>query len=76
MSLLTEALTVTTRAGGTCGVRRLMDRLSESEQAELREALTAPVQSKALSKALSNRGHDLPPQTIGRHRRGDCTCDR
>ena len=81
MSLLTEAVELEARQGGTCALATLMAGLSPSEQAELTEALTAQdalgrwfVASKALSLALKARGHDVGYHTISRHRRGDCKC--
>ncbi len=76
MSLLTEARIVARRAGGTCGVAVLTSRLSEAEQAELIEALESDVSASAITKALELRGHDIGHQTIGRHRRGQCSCPR
>ena len=82
MSLLTEAQALSRRPGGTCGVTLLVRRLSESEQAELHEAIWArddtdrwSVASQAISDALKERGHVLPRMTIDRHRRRECHCD-
>lgn len=75
MSLLTEAQAIARRPGGTCGVSLLVRSLSESEQAELHEALMADsVSSKALAAALKLRGHNIAYNTIQRHRRRDCAC--
>ena len=74
MSLLEEAQGLQRRAGATCSVQALLDRLGPSEQAELAEAIASPVQAVALSKALRARGHEVGDQSIARHRRGDCQC--
>lgn len=73
MSLLAEAQALTKRAGA-CGVARLLGPLSESEQAEVHEALAAHVSARALSDAMRERGWVLNYQTITRHRAGVCSC--
>lgn len=74
MSLLAEAQELAKRPGGTCGVARLVRRLSESEQAELAEALASDVSARALCEALAKRGYEIGKHTIERHRAGACQC--
>lgn len=74
MSLLEEAQSLAKRPGGTCGVAVLVRGLSESERAELAEALASTVSARALSEALEGRGHPINQQTLQRHRTGVCSC--
>jgi hypothetical protein len=74
MSLLTEAEALTSKVGGTCTVKRLLDRLPPEERAELVEALASEVETTALSKALLRRDVDISSHTLRRHRRRECRC--
>lgn len=74
MSLISEAEDHEHRQGGLCAVAGLRESLDDKGKAELAEALAAPITGTALAKALQNRGHKVAPESIQRHRRGDCQC--
>lgn len=76
MSLLAEATALTTRKGGVCSVNLLEQTLEPALLAELREALDSQVETSALARALTARGHDIKATALQRHRRGDCACPR
>jgi hypothetical protein len=76
MSLLAEATALTTRKGGVCSVSLLEQTLDPATLAELREAMGSPVETSALARALTARGHDIKATALQRHRRGDCACPR
>ena len=76
MSLVQEAEALRHRQGGVCGVYLLEQTLEPAERDELSEALASPVQSAALARALSKRGHEVKSNALQRHRRRDCVCAR
>lgn len=64
-------------AGTACGVTRVLKSLSESDQKVLTAALAdATIQHSAIERVMKAEGHRLPALTIGRHRRGECSCGR
>lgn len=76
MSLLVEAQAHAKR-GSSCGMAVLQSALSESERAELQEALDAStISARALADAMKARGWVINYQTITRHRARSCSCDQ
>lgn len=79
MSALSQALAAEAAKGQRrpeCGVKALMARLPKREAQELRDALEGPLPHAVITRALAGLGHKLADTTIGRHRRGGCSCDR
>lgn len=63
--------------GPTCKVRLILDKMDKQDRKELTEALLDPAfTSAAISRALNRAGFDIRPDSISRHRRRDCTCER
>lgn len=74
MSLIDEAK-AETRKGPPCGVGVLIASDPDGFGAEVVEALDdLDCTAAALSRALAKHGHRVAPDTIRRHRRGDCLC--
>lgn len=64
-----------TRKGPTCTVGRLLTTLSPIERDRLQAALDDPDWTSAhLTRVLGKHGTRMAPQTIQRHRRGECLC--
>ena len=71
--LLAEATLDTRRQ--PCSISLLRSQLPPEDAEVLTKAMDDPViTSAAIARALGNYGHKLAPQTVQRHRRGDCTC--
>lgn len=65
------------RHGMPCGVQVLLDKLADepSELAAFQAMLADPKWSAtAIRKAVMDEGHEVPQQTIGRHRVQACRC--
>lgn len=75
-SLLDDlAAPVTTRKGPQCTVGRLLTILSPIERDRLQEALDNPEwTASGLTRVLVKHGTPMAPQTVQRHRRGECRC--
>lgn len=60
-----------------CGYKAVCAVIDESDIKDLDTALNDPtIQAVAIERALRHRGHTISANTIRRHRRGDCSCDR
>ena len=64
------------RVGPQCAIKRIAGALTPAEHADLSKALELGLPAAAISRALIARGHKVKPETINRHRRGECACDR
>lgn len=81
---LTEFELASNPRGPRCGVSTAMDRLDAAGGAKLQEALSRTkntpkyrrIKNTEIAVWLKARGIDMSHTTIGRHRRGDCSCDR
>ena len=72
MSLSDEAKDQSYHAKPTCTLATLEPDLL----AEINDALDAPdVTDIGVERALAKRGVRIKAATLGRHRRGDCTCE-
>ena len=68
-----EALSAPRRT--ECTVKKLLADLDGQELADFKAALDAPhITHAAISQWLKNRGHQLSGHTVGRHRKGACSC--
>lgn len=78
MSLLSEVAERSVwRMGPECSVARILRALDEDDRADLVTVLADErFIGKAIADALGQRGHRIGPETIRRHRRGDCLCRR
>ena len=78
--LLDDIQTLNTHARPNgCVVARVMQELSDADQADLEAALADPgVMHVAIARALINRGHDVGAhgKSIASHRKGQCGCAR
>ena len=70
------------RPGPGCAVPGTLAQLSESERAAVSSGLDIAfhktdrhVTYRSISRFLRSLGYDISDQTLGRHRRGDCTCE-
>jgi hypothetical protein len=60
-----------------CSVRTLLDTLPKGEAKALQDMLDAPWRiwtHKAIEAAVTDEGHHIGDQQVGRHRRGQCSC--
>lgn len=69
---ISEFLTTRTR-GEVCSFAKL--KLSELQQRKLAAALkSTEVATAQIHRILNQWGHSISPHTVGRHRRGECSC--
>ena len=60
-----------------CRIVTILDALDPGDAKVVTEAINDPaVTNSALAKVLTSNGHEISNVAIGRHRRGDCACDR
>jgi hypothetical protein len=75
---LTEFYQQVRGKGPTCTIRPLVDRLDADQTAKLQAALACPpldLPTTAIASVLSQwLGLKVSPQTLRRHRNGDCAC--
>lgn len=65
------------RKGPSCAVGMAYGRLSSQEQAAFKEAIKDDtIQSSAIARWLSEKGHLVRAHTMARHRRAQCGCER
>lgn len=79
MSKLSDALATTRppHIGGTCGVALLIPQLDPESAKDLLQLIAGDqVTAETLATTLRTLGHDIAGQTIARHRRGACKCER
>ena len=62
------------RRGSVCSVAYLLDKLEPAEADELREALRSDYRTSDIARVLNQLGHKITKNTLGRHRRGECSC--
>jgi hypothetical protein len=63
--------------GSICSVALVMSELEPHDVEELQSWLDDQrITSDAIFLSLTNAGHQVGRQTIGRHRRGECGCSR
>ncbi len=77
MSLLDDIKNNGKRTGGLCSFQALFKELSKADRDDLLTALAdMTITSSAISRALVANGHNIKRDTVQRHRRGDCSCDK
>jgi len=63
--------------GPSCSVQEAYSVLQKPDADELRDALVRPeISAAVISRVLARHGVKVGGQTIARHRRGDCSCER
>ena len=62
------------RRGSLCSIAYLLDKLEPAEADELREALRSDYRTSDIARVLTQLGHKVNRGTLGRHRRGECSC--
>lgn len=68
---------VVARSGPTCSVALLKAAMSPGDAADLEDCLNDPaVPDSAVREALHKRSIDVKINTLGRHRRRQCSCPR
>lgn len=61
--------------GTRCTVAEFIDTLNDQQAAEFVELASSTVASTVLARAIKGEyAYDLNPQSLARHRRGDCKC--
>ena len=63
--------------GRACKVRLAIEKLDAEEVKQLEAALAedqAVITNAAIQKWLERRGHEMHPQTVLSHRKGNCAC--
>ena len=75
---LTEALETQQRKvqGPPCAIFVALAELDETDATALTTALASDMQSTMIARALASVGYPVASNTVGRHRRGDCSCGR
>lgn len=65
------------KAGGKCGVAKLLDDLDDEDTAAVTGWIDDHngIPAKALARRLKEHDLQLSDGVIQRHRRGDCACD-
>ncbi len=65
------------RAGGICGIHKVIEQMDEKDAADLAVAMDDPdIDSATLTTVIKSRGFYLGLETMQRHRRGACSCER
>lgn len=61
--------------GPPCGMRLILDALPDDERTQVEEALAdRAITAHIIATVLTNHGHRIALQTVGRHRGGRCAC--
>jgi hypothetical protein len=64
------------RRGASCVMGELLRDLPKADRATLNEALADPsIAGRAISRVLVAAGHNIAPNSVSYHRRGDCKCE-
>lgn len=65
-----------TNSKAVCGVRRVLQGLSAADSSDLKSALDNPaIEHTAIAKGVAVAlGLKLAPPSVGRHRKGECSC--
>lgn len=72
-----EAEQAASRKGPVCGFVGVYSGLQKPDADELRDALIRPeIAAATIVRVLARHGFKLQSQTVRRHRRGECTCER
>jgi len=72
-----EAEQANTRRGPECGFVEVYRTLQKPDADDLRDALVRPqITSTTIARVLGRHGLKIQPQTVNRHRRGECSCER
>ena len=62
--------------GPNCWVAQTMATMSNQDRADLEVAFADPnIQHSAIVRALRNRGIEVKPSAIPRHRKKECSCE-
>lgn len=65
------------RRGTPCTVGVVLDGLDQDDRAAAIQALADRTRTAtSIAEALTSIGHPVAKQTVQRHRRGECRCDR
>lgn len=76
-SILDEVNAATTRSSHRCTIAVALSNLDPATRAEFVEVIAGDAQGSAIARVLSRHfGRDVRPQTLQRHRRGECSCGR
>jgi hypothetical protein len=66
----------TFRKGPRCSIAVICETLDADDREALTAALASDVPHSFITRALAAIDHRVAITTVGRHRRGDCDCDR
>jgi len=62
-------------ANRNCGVRIVLDEMSDEDRDAFLALLAAPIAAAAVSRELESAKKQISYQTIYRHRVGNCSCE-
>lgn len=62
--------------GPLCGVAKARLSMSDDDRGYLDELIAGSDPDRYIARLLVAAGHDIGIQTVRRHRRGDCSCQR
>jgi hypothetical protein len=72
-----EAEKAQAKKGPDCAFVGIYKALQKPDADDLRDALARPeISSTVISRVLGKQGQRVQSQTVGRHRRGECSCER
>lgn len=63
------------RKGPPCSLGALLTEMDAEDVAALQAALASQRPHTWIARALGSIGHKVLPDTVKRHRRGECQCD-
>lgn len=79
LSELIEAEVRKSRPGSSCSVGAALARFNKSDAEAFHTAMSAhptQVPAAAIERALKAAGHKIGNGAVGRHRKGQCACER
>lgn len=72
-----EAEKAQAKKGPDCAFIGIYKALHKPDADDLRDALARPeISSAVIARVLGKQGHRVASQTVARHRRGECSCER
>ena len=72
-----EAEQAASRRGAVCSFVEVYKGLQKPDGDDLRDALARPeIGAATIVRVLARHGFKLQSQTVRRHRRGECSCER
>lgn len=74
MGLFSDLPVSQSDAGNRCTINQIKILVEQEDREYLDLALASEVPHSTLAKALKSKGFKTSESSVGRHRRGDCSC--